>query len=378
MTTVGRTRDKRDNRCYVPGCKSGYTSNKEPRSLFQAPTEPERRAAWSRNIPKNTRPFDKACVVCERHFDERFIERSFRTKIGSEIVEMPRERPLLSKDAIPTIFPEAPKYYTKKLPKKRKERNLCDQVLPKPSKRQEDTKTEDACAPTPTASSGAPNCGPDSPQNGFVETTAERLGFSRLRIPKGWSEMTLEDVEGLCLYAKCEQDAAEPYASVVMVKSVRIQVLQGIEDTAVAEVHLRGKIWCEQELNTRELAEELIDSIDKLVLCPGVGIRPLARPCPAFNGKFFSKDCILFADIEPYRPCAGCRHQKKLIRNQMSYKRRRAMENAIVCASMVQNNVEVNMADTQHEPVNEVAAVDSVEVSKEPSTLTEEANKLGN
>lgn len=114
--------------------------------MFRAPIEPERLAAWSRKIRRKDRALSHACVVCDRHFDERFIERTFRTKINGEIVEIPRDRPLLAKDAIPTIFPEAPKYHTKKLPRKRKERNLCDQVLPKPKKCQKDNTVENACA----------------------------------------------------------------------------------------------------------------------------------------------------------------------------------------------------------------------------------------
>uniref|UniRef100_A0A131YKK8 THAP-type domain-containing protein n=1 Tax=Rhipicephalus appendiculatus TaxID=34631 RepID=A0A131YKK8_RHIAP len=386
MTSLeGRRPEQRERTCYVPGCKSGYKSCKETRSLFRAPIEPERLAAWSRKIRRKDRPLSHACVVCDRHFDERFIERTFRTKINGEIVEIPRDRPLLAKDAIPTIFPEAPKYYTKKLPKKRKERNLCDQVLPKRKRRQKDGTVENACAHATSnaesethdmdadrpmservvktyekrplssklqdkqnvgiqvngcvdaaISSDALTCEPGSPHKQHVQTTDERLGFSKLRIPKGWSEITLADSEGLCLYAQCEADAAEPYCSVVVVKSVRIEAQQGALDTAVAEVHLRGKIWCEQELTKRDEAEELIDSIDKLTLCPGVGVQPLTRECPAYNGKFFSKDCILFADSRPGRACARCRYQRKLIQNQMSYNRRRALEDVIINASNVQ------------------------------------------
>ncbi|KAH7940094.1 hypothetical protein HPB52_021777 [Rhipicephalus sanguineus] len=366
--TTERRRDKRDGVCYVQGCKSGYKSCKETRSLFRAPIEPERLAEWSRKIPRRDRPFDHACVVCERHFDERFIERTFRTKIKGEIVEIPRDRPLLTKDAVPTIFPEAPKYYTKKLPKKRKERNLCDQVRAKPPKRQEHSTVENACVPTSKEASEGLNCEPGSPQNEHVETTDDRLVFSRLRIPKGWSEITLVDYEGLRLYAQCEADVAEPYCSVVMLKSVRIEARQGGLDTAAAEVRLRGKIWCEQELTTREEAEELIDSIDKLLLCPGVGMQPLTRECPAYNGKFFSKDCTLFADEKLGRSCASCRYQRKLIQNQMGRRRKRGYEVIMTRASDMRWVVEVSPAGTTHKQVTEGVAVDSVEVFEEAGT----------
>ncbi|KAL1442966.1 hypothetical protein MTO96_030498 [Rhipicephalus appendiculatus] len=206
---------------------------------------------------------------------------------------------------------------------------------------------------------------PGSPQKQHVQTTDERLGFSKLRIPKGWSEITLADSEGLCLYAQCEADAAEPYCSVVVVKSVRIEAQQGALDTAVAEVHLRGKIWCEQELTKRDEAEELIDSIDKLTLCPGVGVQPLTRECPAYNGKFFSKDCTLFADVKPGRACASCRYQRKLIQNQMGRRRRKGYEVIMTRTSDMRWVVEVSPAGAKREEVAEGVGVDSVETSEE-------------
>ncbi|KAH8029103.1 hypothetical protein HPB51_022667 [Rhipicephalus microplus] len=46
------------------------------------------------------------------------------------VVELDRERPALTEDTVPTIFTDAPSYFTKQLPKKRAERNLGNSYLP--------------------------------------------------------------------------------------------------------------------------------------------------------------------------------------------------------------------------------------------------------
>lgn len=126
---TARRREKRDRTCFVPGCNSGYRSCKEARSLFRAPLELDRRETWSRNIKRSDRELHDGSVVCERHFESRFIQLTFQTMIKGQVAEIPRERPLLTPDAVPTIFPGAPKYISKPLPKKRKDRNICDQTL---------------------------------------------------------------------------------------------------------------------------------------------------------------------------------------------------------------------------------------------------------
>ncbi|KAG0432937.1 hypothetical protein HPB47_020369 [Ixodes persulcatus] len=103
-------RDKRDRTCFVPGCNSGYRSCKETRSLYRAPLECDRRETWSRNIKRSDRELHDGSVVCERHFESRFIQRTFQTTINGEVAEVLRERPLLTPDAVPTIFPDAPKH----------------------------------------------------------------------------------------------------------------------------------------------------------------------------------------------------------------------------------------------------------------------------
>ncbi|KAH8010042.1 hypothetical protein HPB51_024392 [Rhipicephalus microplus] len=133
------TREKRDSTCFLPGCNSGYRSCKTKFSLFRGPKEPERLQQWTRNIKRDDKRLDDACVFCERHFEPSFIERTFKIVIQGNVEEILRDVPLLAKEAVPTAFSDAPKYLYKPLPQKRKERNLCEQApwsRPPPSKGQ--------------------------------------------------------------------------------------------------------------------------------------------------------------------------------------------------------------------------------------------------
>ncbi|KAG8184514.1 hypothetical protein JTE90_002360 [Oedothorax gibbosus] len=112
----------KDRSCYVPEGTTNYKSSKkngEKFTLFGAPVNDELRAKWARKIPRSDRVFDVKSCVCEKHFDEQFISREYVHKINGEEVRIPRHRPVLADDTIPTIFPNLPKYFSS-VPKKRK------------------------------------------------------------------------------------------------------------------------------------------------------------------------------------------------------------------------------------------------------------------
>ncbi|KAH8038452.1 hypothetical protein HPB51_001567 [Rhipicephalus microplus] len=54
---------------------------------------------------------------------------SRENKVAEEIMKKLKEQNLYE-DAVPTLFPDAPKYFTKKAPVKRKDRNICEQRGP--------------------------------------------------------------------------------------------------------------------------------------------------------------------------------------------------------------------------------------------------------
>ncbi|CAN8009045.1 unnamed protein product [Ixodes pacificus] len=141
-----RKRQTQCRHCFVPGCTTGYVSvrKKERKaSLFAVPDDDERRQVWQRSMPQADKPLAKNSVVCEAHFDERFIVRNYTHVINCETVEIPRGRPYLTADAIPTLFPNVLSYLSKKLPSKRRS-TTSNSGAPRRQKRnliQEDERT---------------------------------------------------------------------------------------------------------------------------------------------------------------------------------------------------------------------------------------------
>ncbi|KAG0434382.1 hypothetical protein HPB47_019150, partial [Ixodes persulcatus] len=122
-------RSPRNRHCCVPRCKTGYRSAERKSALFSVPKDSERFLLWSRSIPCGDAPLQPSWAVCELHFDERFVQHFYEPHIiKGEIVQLKRERPALTQDAHPTVFPNLPSYLTKKLPRKRKERSESSDV----------------------------------------------------------------------------------------------------------------------------------------------------------------------------------------------------------------------------------------------------------
>ena len=119
-------------KCSVVGCRGNYDARKgEPAdankvSTFRFPKDSVKKAEWLRRIPQELLSEDISddMVVCERHFDSRFIIRNYtyHRADGSEFT-CPREAPILDVDAVPTIFPNTPSYLSSPLPPKRKTPN---------------------------------------------------------------------------------------------------------------------------------------------------------------------------------------------------------------------------------------------------------------
>ncbi|KAM7301545.1 uncharacterized protein ISCGN_017064 [Ixodes scapularis] len=192
MPLKGRT-------CYVPGCKSGYKSCTVKASLFRPPKDAFRRVQWAQNIKRADKDLTSDCAVCERHFEEHFIDRTFRHIIGGEIVEMPRDRPQLKSDAIPTVFPDAPKYFTKKAHIKRKERNLCEQGPP-PAKKKKRTAANDA-GPSNQQDAGETTAQGELPDEAKVDCIC-----GNLLLPDAcWNRLRFSVEPGTVFFGLCEQ-----------------------------------------------------------------------------------------------------------------------------------------------------------------------------
>ncbi|KAG0414683.1 hypothetical protein HPB47_008130 [Ixodes persulcatus] len=85
---------------------------------------------------------EKHSSVCELHFHKRYVSRHFEHVVNGELVRIDRSRPVLLPGAVPTQFPNLPKYLSKQLPPKRKLPARTECPAPPRKKR-----VDDVCPP---------------------------------------------------------------------------------------------------------------------------------------------------------------------------------------------------------------------------------------
>lgn len=76
-------------------------------------------------IKRADRRITPTAVVCENHFEEDCIERSFKVIVNDVVNEIAQEKPWLKSHAVPTKFENYPKHLVPKKAPKRKVRNIC-------------------------------------------------------------------------------------------------------------------------------------------------------------------------------------------------------------------------------------------------------------
>ncbi|KAM7311594.1 uncharacterized protein ISCGN_008501, partial [Ixodes scapularis] len=103
---------------------------------------------WDKNIPRADISLQPHSAVCKLHFDERNIERHFpEVRVEGDVVRMKLTIPLLAPDAVPTVFPNLPKYLTKKTPQKCKDRSGGESQFAKCARRSNPTHAESTSVP---------------------------------------------------------------------------------------------------------------------------------------------------------------------------------------------------------------------------------------
>ncbi|KAH6930736.1 hypothetical protein HPB50_018016 [Hyalomma asiaticum] len=75
-----------------------------------------RLAEWDRRIKRADRRLTPTAVVCEKHFDESFIERAFTITVNGVVNKIPRDKPRLKPDA---TFQQSAAAAPSRLPRKR-------------------------------------------------------------------------------------------------------------------------------------------------------------------------------------------------------------------------------------------------------------------
>lgn len=69
-------------KCCVPNCNSNYDSTDCYITVFKFPNDPKRLADWISKIPRADLVVNGNTRICEKHFDERFIRRTYLLKVS--------------------------------------------------------------------------------------------------------------------------------------------------------------------------------------------------------------------------------------------------------------------------------------------------------
>lgn len=93
--------------CFVPDCDTGSVSCREKRCLFAPPADEARLLEWRRAIPRQHRELTLDDCVCERHFEPRFVQRTWKIEYEGRVLAQGERQPYLTKDAVPTLFGSA-------------------------------------------------------------------------------------------------------------------------------------------------------------------------------------------------------------------------------------------------------------------------------
>ncbi|KAH6931816.1 hypothetical protein HPB50_000881 [Hyalomma asiaticum] len=312
---------KRQTHCFAPGCSTGYVSARKAsvkKSVFAVPSSEDRLKEWRRAVPRADKILDQTSVLCESHFEERFILRDYTHIVNGEVVKIPHGRPCLTEDAIPTIFPNTPSYLSKKLPQKRHSRTSRGEVLGKKRKTNDENEPpmEHDSALDATAD-GAPVIG---------ACTVERLDYlqGEMLPNKYWCRCLLVDAPKAVAFTVCSQAGDS--------LSFQKLVLCSAEDTRYhCSVFVQGVTVKKVEVFDAESVKSLLHSVNEMIVCSGFeqSAVPLEQRQSAtlskhrmHGNKFHSKRCSGVSQDQ--RPCIHCRYLKKLLLNQASYKKRKA------------------------------------------------------
>lgn len=255
---------RRRNYCFAPGCRTGYSRVKDAlkASLFNVPRDEERRKQWERNLHRADKVLDATCAVCELHFEQRYIIRDYVHLVDGKEVRIPRGRPLLSEDAVPTILPNLPAYLSKTTPKPRSKRKRLDSDATARKKSRDDLVLD---TPEPSSASvDVPSTEAATPTAAGPAETDHRFAFLfLLKTPsKYWSTHYFPELDGVLYCTSVLCDGAVTSEKVVM-------FVFDQQTDAHCKVYLRGRLAQEHRVMSQAEAENLLEKVDAFNLCVG-------------------------------------------------------------------------------------------------------------
>ncbi|KAH6941460.1 hypothetical protein HPB50_018218 [Hyalomma asiaticum] len=311
---------RRQRHCFAPGCDTGYKwAQGEQPSLFAVPKDEAKRKVWERNLHRKDKVLDESCSVCEWHFEPSYISRDYVHIIdGKEVLRIPRGKPELLPDAVPTLLPNAPGYLSKKTPKpraprKRKNSSVCCDD-PKRVATDQSSHSDAESEVAPLGTSHFPGDAPSEANS--------VLGLRSLDVPSVyWSFHDVPDHNGVVY---CKLTICKP-EEVVCERAV---IFTGHEETEVTyTAHLYGSIVKKGTILSREQAVNVLFRTDSYRVCTGAlptSLTPkhnltqgLEQQVTIRNGTYYNKKCSGKEQSEG-QACVSCRYTRKALQSRKS------------------------------------------------------------
>ncbi|KAL1418470.1 hypothetical protein MTO96_005714 [Rhipicephalus appendiculatus] len=267
------------------------------------------------DVVRGDKELDETCVVCSRHFDDRYVQRTFKHVINGEVVEIDRERPALTDDAVPTIFPDAPSYLTKALPRNRKERSIADCETPS-AKRMTPSKND--VASQDFGDEGVGDNAVPAPLHPFQQVMPPSALCSKTVLPNdpaslyfAWHTSTepgdVRVLKHVIFSASPEADAQDEYAH-------------------VSKTYCRGMKVEECRVSTDDYASSALERAETFLLCPGCNIEPvIGNKCVRFGAQYFAKNCSV--TTVDGKACLRCKYTRRLVQNQLNRLKKKRIKN---------------------------------------------------
>lgn len=227
--------------------------------------------------------------------------------INGETVEIPRVRPSLTPDVIPTLFPNVPAYVSKKLPLKRKTATSTECV---PHKRKKDDHSDERDDSDVLSTWHCDN------SNGGLDSVIE------VDLPsKFWSRHLISSAPNVVAFSV--------YASNAETLCFQKLLLCSISDVDFhCTAYVQGSLVKSVNVSSVIAVKELLFQLDAMSPCEGLemlrNIENTKTKHKVYGGKCYSIKCCGISQNETR--CLQCKYLRKLLLNQASYKRTRARQ----------------------------------------------------
>ncbi|CAN7993882.1 unnamed protein product [Ixodes hexagonus] len=365
-STTGTAKEKKFRKCFVAGCKTGHGANasRQKISLYRLPRNAEKRQAWARCLQRDVQTLRDTTHVCELHFEPRYVQRDFVHIIDGKEVRMARDKPTLTSDAVPTIFPnglpgQQPPPSFSPSPKSPEELSEWRETLRTTDEQRSDPveqgndiyvaetvvtgqtveKETNAVAADETktvvqetkTTAVQENNSPAVPRSGVLSGQEMLL---QLRTPaECWSCLRFPSFKGAVYVSSWFNDLS---SEVITEKTVVFRP-QKYPDVN-CQVYIGRTLVQECTVTTVEAAEEVLAGAGETELCKGAAshsewkelrslltghMRNSLVPGRPGSGAFFSKGCTTTVS-KPYTACSECKYIRRnmLTRKSRSSKRK--------------------------------------------------------